>query len=140
MAEAVARMEAVPGWLVAVVAEGVQRLLVLRLDGCPPADAVQAVALAWADALWLRARGWTAEDAPRVRQAFRGLAAHAVRWPAPADLWQHLPSRAAPPQLPRPRPDPAQRAKIEARMLEIARMLGVEGSRGGVAASADGGG
>ena len=62
--------DAAPGWLVAEVAEGVQRLLVLRLDGCPPADTVQAVALAWADAIWLRAGRWTAEhDAPRLRHA-----------------------------------------------------------------------
>lgn len=113
--------EAVPGWLVAEVAEGVQRLLVLRLEGCPSADTVQAVALAWADALWLRAGRWSAqEDAPRLRQAFRVLAAHATRWPAPADLWQYLPSRPEPPRLERPPPTPEERARIRA-MLQQAR-------------------
>lgn len=105
--------EAVPGWLVAEVAEGVQRLLVLRLEGCPSADTVQAVALAWADAIWLRAGRWAAQqDAPRLRRAFRALAAHATRWPAPADLWQHLPARPEPPRLERPQPTPEERARI----------------------------
>lgn len=113
--------EAVPGWLVAEVAEGVQRLLVLRLEGCPSADTVQAVALAWADALWLRAGRWSAqEDAPRLRQAFRALAAHATRWPAPADLWEHLPPRPEPPRLELPPPTPQERERIRA-MLQQAR-------------------
>lgn len=113
--------EAVPGWLVAEVAEGVQRLLVLRLEGCPSADTVQAVALAWADAIWLRAGCWTPEqDAPRLRRAFRSLAAHATRWPAPADLWQYLPSRPEPPRLEPPPPTPEERARIRA-MLQQAR-------------------
>jgi len=113
--------EAVPGWLVAEVAEGVQRLLVLRLDGCPSADTVQAVALAWADALWLRAGRWSAqEDAPRLRQAFRALAAHATRWPAPAQLWEHLPPRPEPLRLDPPPPTPQERERIRA-MLQQAR-------------------
>lgn len=114
--------EAVPGWLVAEVAEGVQRLLVLRLEGCPSADTVQAVALAWADAIWIRAGRWTPEqDAPRLRQAFRALAAHATRWPAPAQLWEHLPSRPEPPRLERPPPTPEQRARVR-EMLQSLRM------------------
>lgn len=113
--------DAAPGWLVAEVAEGVQRLLVLRLEGCPPADTVQAVALAWADALWLRAGRWAVqEDAPRLRQAFRALAAHATRWPAPAQLWEHLPPRPEPPRLNPPPPTPQERERIRA-MLQQAR-------------------
>lgn len=116
--------EAVPGWLVAEVAEGVQRLLVLRLEGCPPADTVQAVALAWADAIWLRAGRWTPEqDAPRLRRAFRSLAAHATRWPAPADLWQYLPSRPEPPRLERPPPTPEEREKISVILKQLRQKL-----------------
>ena len=114
-----------PGWLVAVVAEGVQRLLVLRLDGCPPADAVEAVALAWADAIWLRAGHWTPQqDAPRVQQAFRALAAHATRWPAPAELWQHLPARAPQAALPPPSPSAEDKERARAVLAGIAQMLG----------------
>ena len=116
--------EAVPGWLVAEAAEGVQRLLVLRLEGCPSADTVQAVALARADAIWLRAGGWTAEhDAPRLRQAFRALAAHATRWPAPAQLWEHLPPRPEPLRLNPPPPTPEERERVRAMMQQARRKL-----------------
>ncbi|RPE72519.1 hypothetical protein EDC62_0210 [Tibeticola sediminis] len=114
-------MREAPGWLVAEVAEGIQRLLVLRLEGCPPADAVEAVALAWADALMVRGGRWDAQlDAPRIRAAFRSLAAHADRWPAPAAIWQHVPSRPSPKALPEPAPTPQQREHIR-QMLERAR-------------------
>ena len=115
--------EAAPGWLVAEVAEGIQRLLVLRLDGCPPADAVEAVALAWADALMVRGGAWREDlDAPRLREAFRRLAAHSTRWPAPAQLWEHLPKRPEPPKLQAPPTPPSdeERAKIRA-LLQQAR-------------------
>ncbi|MEO1766771.1 hypothetical protein [Thiobacter aerophilum] len=103
--------ESVPGWLLAEVAGGIQRLLVLRLDGCPPADAVEAMALAWADALLVRGGAWDeALDAPRIRAAFRSLAAHVQRWPAPADIWAHLPERPRQPKLPPPPMSAAQRA------------------------------
>lgn len=113
--------EAAPGWLVAEVAEGIQRLLVLRLEGCPPADAVEAMALAWADAIWLRAGRWTAEqDCSRLREAFRRLAAHAARWPAPTEIWQHLPARPEPQKLPAPPMDESQKARVQ-HMLDALR-------------------
>lgn len=114
--------EAVPGWLVAEVSDGLKRLVVLRLEGCPPADAVEAVALAWAEALLVRGRWERQVDAPRLRQAFRSLAAHATRWPAPAQLWEHLPKRPEPPKLQAPPTPPSdeERAKIRA-LLQQAR-------------------
>ena len=116
--------DAAPGWLVAEVAEGVQRLLVMRLEGCPSVDTVQAVALAWADAIWLRAGRWTAEhDAPRLRQAFRALAAHATRWPAPADVWQYLSSRPEPLRLNPPPPTPQERERIRAMLQQVRQKL-----------------
>lgn len=114
-----------PGWLVAEVAEGIQRLLVLRLDGCPPADAVEAVALAWADALMLRA-SWVEEtDAPRLREGFRSLAAHATRWPVPAQFFEHLPPRQALRELPPPPPSAQDKERIRALLAAArARMKG----------------
>ncbi|MEO1750702.1 hypothetical protein [Thiofaba sp. EF100] len=118
------RDEAAPGWLVAEVAEGIQRLLVLRLEGCPPADAVEAVALAWADALMLRGGRWSeALDASRIRRAFRALAAHAVRWPAPADIWTHMPSRPEPPRLSPPDPTPEQRERIRNMLQQVRQKI-----------------
>jgi hypothetical protein len=112
--------EAVPGWLLAEVAGGIQRLLVLRLEGCPPADAVEALALAWADALLVRGGAWDeALDAPRLREAFRRLAAHVQRWPAPADIWAHLPERPRQPELPPPPMSAAQREKVRAILQQL---------------------
>lgn len=114
-------MSEAPGWLVAEVAEGIQRLLVLRLEGCPPADAVEAVALAWADALLVRGRWEQQRDAGRLRQAFRSLAAHVQRWPAPAELWAHLPAAQEPMRLAAPPTPPSaeQRARIAQMLAEM---------------------
>jgi hypothetical protein len=106
--------------MVAEVAEGLQRLLVLRLEGTPPADAIDGVVLAWCDALLVRGRWEEAPDAPRIRQAFRLLAAHATRWPAPANLWEHIPPRPEPKQLPPPEMTEEQRAKVKAMLAELA--------------------
>ncbi|WP_162910159.1 hypothetical protein [Azohydromonas sediminis] len=116
--------ESLPGWLVAEVADGIQRLLVLRLEGCPPADAVEAVAIAWADAIVMRGGLWDeALDAPRLRAAFRALAAHVTRWPAPAELWQHMPARPKPPALERPAPAPHDKERILALLQQARRRL-----------------
>lgn len=117
-------MKGAPGWLVAEVAEGLQRLLVLRLEGTPPADAIDGVVLAWCDALLVRGGHWDeAHDAPRIRQAYRSLAAHATRWPAPANLWEHLPSRPQPKPLPPPEMDESKRAEVKVMLAELAAKM-----------------
>lgn len=120
--------DAAPGWLVAEVAEGLQRLLLLRLDGCPPADAAEAVALAWADAVMLRHPGLGPQDAERVRRAFRRLAASAVRWPPPAALADHMPALeerlalSAPPRSPE-QIERARAALAQARALLLKKRI-----------------
>jgi hypothetical protein len=110
-------------WLVAAVAAGLQRLVLLRLDGAPAADAIEGCALAWADALAARA-GWIeARDAPRLNEAFRRLAAHAVRWPAPAMLFDHLPQPRPPEALAAPAPDPRERERIRRALGELLQGL-----------------
>ena len=117
--------DSAPGWLVAEVAEGIQRLLVLRLDGCPAADAVEAVALVWADALIMQPISWDEElDAPRIRLAFRRLAASVTRWPAPAELVQFLPARPARPMLPPPEPDEGERERVRRIIEGLRRRFG----------------
>ena len=114
-------MSAAPGWLQALVAEGLQRLLVLRLDGAPAADMAEGVMLAWLDALLVRNSNWQQDaDAARVREAFRSLAASAQRWPAPAQWFEHLRPRAQPPLLEPPPPSPEQRERVRA-LLQQAR-------------------
>jgi hypothetical protein len=106
-------------WLVAVVAAGLQRLVLLRLDGAPAADAIQGCALAWADALAVRG-GWIeARDAPRLAEAFRRLAAHTLRWPAPAMLFDHMPQPQPPAALPEPVADPRSRERIRRALKEL---------------------
>jgi hypothetical protein len=110
-----------PPWLLALVAEGLQRLLVLRLEGAPSADTIEGVSLAWADALLQRNPRWQAQrDAERIRQAFRALAARAQRWPAPAQWFEHLEPLPPLPLLAPPAPSPEQRARVR-ELLQQAR-------------------
>lgn len=113
-----------PGWLVAEVAEGIQRLLVLRLDGAPPADAVEAVALAWVDALLVRGGAWVEHmDAHRVREAFRRMAAHVDSWPPPAKIFEFMPARQPKKALPVPPVSDEVRARAMAMLADIAQKL-----------------
>jgi hypothetical protein len=112
-----------PGWLLAEVAEGLQRLLLLRLDGAPPADTIEGVVMAWTDALLMRGRWEEVRDAPRLRHAFRALAAHSLRWPAPAQLLQHVPDPPAVVALPKPPPTKEQQERVKAMLADIANML-----------------
>lgn len=113
-----------PGWMLYEVAEGLQRLVVLRLEGAPAADAIGGVAMAWCDALLVRGLHWDeALDRPRIRQAFRELAAHVTRWPAPAQLWMYLPERRLPQPLPPPPMSQEQRAKVRAMLADVAAKL-----------------
>ncbi|MDM7462657.1 MAG: hypothetical protein P3W95_003240 [Tepidimonas taiwanensis] len=59
---------------------------------------------------------------PGLEAAFFALAAHATRWPAPAQLWEHRPKRPEPPRLQAPPSPPSEeeRAKIRA-LLQQAR-------------------
>jgi hypothetical protein len=110
-------------WLVAAVAAGLQRLVLLRLDGAPAADAIEGCALAWADALAARALWIEERDEHRLREAFRQLAAHATRWPAPAHLLEHLPPARAPQALPRPAPTRDEIERARAAIAHIRSML-----------------
>jgi len=61
--------------------------------------------------LWDEAR-----DAPRIRHAFLSLAATARKWPAPAELWDHMP------KLPEQLALPAKIVTPEAALDNIARI------------------
>lgn len=109
-----------PAWLRTEVITGLQRLLLLNLRGGPALETIEGVALAWCDACVCWPIDWQAEaDAPRLRQAFRELAASCREWPAPVQLREALPGRAPPPQLPPPPPDEARIAKIQAAIREV---------------------
>lgn len=79
---------------------GMQQLLVLRLQGAPPEDAVEAVFMVWREALVAKTRHWTAEtDGQRLPKAFSRLLAEADKWPPPKMLIERIPPRPAPLKL-----------------------------------------
>lgn len=117
-------MQEAPGWLVAEMAEGLQRLVLLRLDGAASADSIAGVALAWADAMMVAGISWDEGlDAPRIKMAFRLLAARLERWPAPKHLLEALPARPEPLKLPEPPPSEADRERARAMLATIAKKL-----------------
>lgn len=112
----------VPRWLGEIVKFHMERLRLLNLEASPPAVAMGEVTRIWAEIIAARGRFEQDIDAPRLHAAFFALAAHATRWPAPAQLWEHLPPRPESPKLQAPPTPPSeeQRAKIRA-LLQQAR-------------------
>ena len=89
-------------WFSRVIAEGLQRLAAMHLVGTPTDAGLDLACAVWIDTLWYR-RAWHPDpDAGRLRRAFAALSGSARRWPAPADLLDHLPAKPQPPALPAP--------------------------------------
>lgn len=117
-------MQEAPGWLVAEMAEGLQRLVLLRLEGAASADSIAGVALAWADAMMVAGISWDERlDSPRIKMAFRLLAARLERWPAPKHLLEALPARPEPLKLHAPPATEADRERARAMLATIAKKL-----------------
>lgn len=107
-------------WIADVTVSGLQRLYALRLDGAPAADVLAGTAAVWIEIVTERAQRWPdGQGRARLEAAFRVLSGAARRWPAPAELWDHLPPVQQPPALPAPRDRAAARAQI-ARIRVIA--------------------
>lgn len=106
---------AIPPWLRAEVATGLQRLVALGLPGQPPAETIALTAAAWCEALLHTPVAWDQQaDAPRLRAAFAALLPLIERWPAPVQLLRHMPARADAPRLPVPQPSPERVAASRA--------------------------
>lgn len=83
-----------PDWAYNQMIEGLQKLLVLRLQGSPPADAISGVAAVWEEALTPTTWAWQPEtDGERLPQAFRLLIRQADKWAQPAQLIKQIPPR-----------------------------------------------
>jgi len=121
-------------WFESVVAEGIAKLYVLRLESAPAADTLDGVELVWVEALWYSNVAWDEElDTERLRQAFRALTQRLHRWPAPRELMEHLPARPKRRELPPPPQTPEQKAKAVAQLAKLRAMmkdLNLGGSRG----------
>jgi hypothetical protein len=80
-------------WFASAIASGIQRLMVLGLDGTPAASTIELTTVTWIDALWA-GRVWDAKlDETRIAEAFRLLTIQAERWPAPVQFLRMLPDR-----------------------------------------------
>ena len=96
------RTERAEKWFAAAVANGVQRLYVLSLDGTPASATIELTTATWIDTLW-PTRSWRAElDETRIAEAFRQLALNCERWPVPRQLLLALPVRLEPLKLTAP--------------------------------------
>ena len=116
-------MSAPETWFSSLIAEGLQRLAVMRLLNSPQDAELELACAVWIDTLWYR-RAWHQDpDAARLRRAFAALAGSARRWPAPAELLDHLPAKPQPLALPQPDRTPVGQAHLAVMKRLIARAL-----------------
>ena len=116
-----------PDWAYNHMIDGLQKLLVLRLQGSPPADTISALAAVWEEALTPITWAWQPEtDGERLPIAFRQLIRQAEKWTQPAQLIKQIPPRntltAA--LLPNKQPiSPEQREANRQRLQQILNQL-----------------
>ena len=114
-----------PEWTYNQMIEGLQKLLVLRLSGAPPADTVTALAAVWEEALtpytWYYDKG---TDGRRLPQAFAAVVQSADKWVQPAHVIAALPPRSETDVLRLEQKQPAlSEEERQDRRADIARML-----------------
>lgn len=110
-------------WFERAIVAGFQGLITLRLDGAPPADAVNLTLDIWLVALTKNRKWDEAEDAERIRETFESLFASCERWPSPARFMRDLKPRKLPPGLPKPERSQAQVERGQASLKEIVDAL-----------------
>lgn len=104
------------------VANGLKRLLVLRMEGAPSSDDMAAVLQVWLEALAC-GRQWEDDDSARVKSAFLRLCQTCVRWPQPAQLLASMPPKDSPLALPEPQVSAEERAQRDAWLMELVAMI-----------------
>ncbi|HMW69484.1 MAG TPA: hypothetical protein PKD44_08645 [Nitrosomonas sp.] len=110
-------------WFAQAIASGIQRLMVLSLEGTPSSRTVELTTVTWIDALW-PGRAWDARlDETRIAEAFRLLTIQSERWPTPAQFLRVLPARHVPLKLTAPKPTEAERKKAHAVLERIKKEL-----------------
>jgi predicted deacylase len=112
----------IPAWLLELVKMRMERLVILGLDGRPLGRSMGEVVRLWAQIIAARLpHADAALDAPRLHAAFDVLETICERWPAPAQLWEHLPARPELPKLPPPQASEEQRERVRAMLAELAK-------------------
>ncbi|WIX34937.1 hypothetical protein QO259_09965 [Salinicola sp. JS01] len=116
-------------WFRDEIAQGLARLVVLRLQNAPWEDDIAYTQQAWVDTLWARSIGWDADlDTRRLRTAFQRLAGSINRWPAPRALLEAMPERPQQSRLGRPKLSPEQAARNRQRLHQMIQDTGIGGS------------
>ncbi|WP_110678757.1 hypothetical protein [Salinicola sp. RZ23] len=116
-------------WFRDEIAQGLARLVVLRLQNAPWEDDIAYTQQAWVDTLWARPVGWDAElDTARLRTAFQRLAGSINRWPAPRALLEVMPERPRQPRLARPKLSAAEAAENRAKLRQMIQETGIGGA------------
>lgn len=118
-----------PDWVFNQMIDGLQKMLVLRLQGAPPADTINALAVVWEEALIPHTWAFEQEiDGARLPTAFKLLIAQAERWQQPAQLIKLIPPRPERPvagllEMKTPPPTPEQRARAAEHKRQIMEHL-----------------
>ncbi len=74
--------------------DGLQKLLVLRLQGAPPTDTISALAAVWEEALTPHTWSFDEQlDHNRLPTAFKRVIQHAEKWVQPAQVIREIPPR-----------------------------------------------
>ena len=134
-------MTAPDAWFRAEIERGLIGLAVLSLDGTPAGELLEggAVAATWTGALF-PTRAWDIDrDRPRMRAAFRTLAATVTRWPAPAHVIAALPSPRPAVSLPAPPRGAERDAAARAALAALGAKLGWDRGAQRVERDAEGG-
>lgn len=119
-------------WFRDEIAQGLARLVVLRLQNAPWEDDIAYTQQAWVDTLWAKPIGWDADlDTRRLRTAFQRLAGSVNRWPAPRQLIEAMPERLQRPRLGKPTMSESQRLKNRDRLQRLMAETGIGGMRNG---------
>lgn len=120
-------MTEIPRWFSRAIADGVSTLLTLKLPGEPYTDAqAKAMRVAWTETLWRQRVQWIEDlDRARLGEGFIQLAGVSTRWPTPALLMQHLPSRPVQQALPPPQPTEEQRRQLREGVRALRDVLGM---------------
>lgn len=121
-------MNNAPKWLRVAVAQGLGKLLLLRLANQPAEEMITATAEVWVQVILSQRLygGWDeAQDKWRIEEAFMRLCAECERFPVPKNFLDSLPKRKVL-ELPKAEPKPLtpeQKAKISAKLQEWRGML-----------------
>jgi hypothetical protein len=106
-------------WVVAEIADGIQKLLTLGLEGQPASELMRGTVMAWAEAITFNRELDREVDAQRFRAAFVILMRDSRRWPTPRQFLDALPPRPQRAALPPRAPSEAEAKAALARIDEL---------------------